>query len=127
MKNDDNDKILRRLYSEVRNNDSDKITSFDTIWERAEKQRLKNRYNSYLKMAAVFLVISTGISWLLFTNLTADQAGYEFDSMVIEWEMPTDELLVFSDNFYEYDFFLETDELLNINENNEEADGNSNF
>jgi len=127
MKREEKQDELHNFFKELRDLEAAEAPSFDIMWAEAEKKKKKNAFQFYYKIAAVLMIAAAGLSWLLYQSNRVDETGGDADLYTVEWQMPTDDLLVYADELHTYDFYLETDELLTINENNEEEDENSNF
>lgn len=126
MKREKNSEI-HNFYKELRDLEATETPSFEQTWAEAEKKKKANKFQFYYKLAAVFMIAAAGLSWILFQSNGVENRAGEADLYTVEWQMPTDDLLAYGDQLYTYDFYLETDELLTINVNNEEEDENSNF
>lgn len=126
MKREKNSEI-DNFYKELRDLEATETPSFEQTWAGAEKKKRMNKFQFYYKLAAVFMIAAAGLSWILFQSNGVENRAVEADLFTVEWSVPTDDLLVYADELYTYDFYMETDELLNFNENNEEQNEISNF
>lgn len=127
MNREEKQSEIHNFYKELRDLEAAEPPPFELMWAEAEKKKKANVFQFYYKLAAVFMIAAAGLSWVMYQSDRVDDAAIEADLYVVEWQMPTDDLLAYTDELNAYDFYLETDELLTINENNEEEDENSNF
>jgi len=127
MQTEDKHTEIDNFYKELRELEATETPPFELMWAEAEKKNKANRFQFYYKLAAVFMIAAAGLSWVLFQSSTIENTAGEADLFRVEWSVPTDDLFAYTDELYTYNFYLETDELLIFNENNEEQDENSNF
>jgi len=118
--------MIKAFYKDIKDSDTEKVPSFNSVWNSIEKKKLAGERYKLLRYAAL-LVFAAGMSWLLVSNETANTAEETAEISEIEWVYPTDQLLTYSEEVFDYDFTLYDDSNVNTEKNevqNEDENNN---